>query len=361
MLSNLLSYTAVRGTLVLCLVFSSLWGVSAQAVEVNDLYVAQVDVADRNRPARQEAFKAALAAVLVKITGDRAASDYPELDLLKETAARYVQRFHYSEGRQGTRLEVSFDGAALERAATDLGISVWGRERPAVVLWLGIQQQGKRYLVGGDAGASAQAALRAAANARALPLILPLMDLEDQSKVAFADVAGGFYEPIRAASARYRPDAVLVAQAESRSGVWRVRWRLHLGEQRENWQTENASLNTALAEGVHRLTGDLARRMSTTGFAEAGSGTLVVVRDVVSLEDQVRVAKYLRGLAPVVFVRPQQLDADTVSFLVQVRGEARDLPRLISLGDTLARDVMQGAGVALSSAQSGAEYFHLIR
>ena len=43
-----------------------------------------------------------------------------------------------------------------------------------------------------------------------LPIALPLLDLEDMTAVTFADVWGGFDEPVQRASTRYRADATLI-------------------------------------------------------------------------------------------------------------------------------------------------------
>ncbi len=344
-------------------------GTPAWAVEVQDLYVVTVPVETRDRPERQEAFKAAMSAVLVKLTGDRSAADFPELELLQETASRYVQRFNYLNSvEEGYRLEVHFDGEALERALTERGLPVWGRERPAVLVWLAVQDKGKRYLVGGESGATAQRQLNETASRRGLPLVLPLLDLEDQSKVSFADVSGGFQETLEAASARYRPDALVVAQAGPLAGgTWRVRWKMYFAGQSSAWETEDGVLGSALAEGVHHMSGVLARGMATQGFAELASGTVISVSGVHSLEDEVQVATYLAGLAPVVASHPILLQGDRVDYWVRVRGDVRDIERLISLGDMLERQALDAGlgmpvqGPAPAAPPVGALRFRLIR
>lgn len=344
-------------------------GGPARAVEVEDLYVVTEPVQTRDRPERQEAFKAAMSAVLVKMTGDRSAADFPESELLQETASRYVQRFNYlGNAAEGYRLEVHFDGAALERALSERGLPVWGKERPAVLLWLAVQDRGKRYLVGGDSGAAAQRRVDEVAAQRGLPLVFPLLDLEDQSKVSFADVSGGFQETLEAASVRYRPDALVVAQAGPLpGGIWRVRWKMYFGGQSSAWESEDRALEGALAEGVHHMSGVLAQRMATQGFAELASGTVISVSGVLALEDEVRVAKYLAGLAPVVASHPVALQGDRVDYWVRVRGDVRDIERLISLGDVLERQAldaglgMPAQGPAQAAPPVGTLRFRLIR
>lgn len=318
------------------------WLPPASAVQVEDLYEAVVPVENRDRPQRLQALREALAQVLVKITGDRAAPESPKLQVLLESAPRYAQQFRYREipgGRPPYALEVSFDGGALERAVAAQGLPVWGRERPAVLVWLAVQAPGRRYLVGGDSGESAREAMQAVGRERGVPLLFPLLDLEDQARVSFADVSGGFVETVLTASERYRPDAVLIGRAyPPAAGGWEVRWRLeYAGQGGERWRSTGATLEAALGAGVHTLASALAGRLASSGVAEQARGTLVVVSGVKTLQDYMRVSRYLEGLGPITAKRPYRVSADRVEFLVQARGGARDLERIIGLGDVLAR------------------------
>ena len=331
-----------RVSRLLLLALGVLFWSCAGAVEVKALYEIDVPVETRDRPERQEAFSSALAQVLVRITGDRAATEYPELGLMLEAASRYVQQFRYRQpegGAAGYILRVIFDGPALERAIAERGLPVWGKERPAVLLWLAVQDRGRRYLVGEDSGKNARRVIDGVASERGVPLMYPLLDLEDQSRVSFADVSGGFQDNIREASGRYHPDAILVARAQALSGgYWRARWRMHFGEQAVEWETAGESLSAVLAEGTHRLAGSLAQRLATTGFAEFAAGTLVSVRGVQTFADHLQVSEYLSGLGPVVSSRSYAVAPGRADYLVEVRGDARDLERLISLSDLLAKE-----------------------
>lgn len=331
-------FPSARALVALALV---LWGAQAWAVQLRDLYEAEVSVATRDRPERQEALQAALAQVLTKITGMRDVAGIAELQPLLESAPRYVQQFRYRETPGATApfaLQVSFDGQALERAVADQGLPVWGRERPAVLVWLAVQEPGRRYLVGGDSGGAARAALDAAARERGVPLVYPLLDIEDQGKVSFADVSGGFEETVVAGSQRYRPDAVLTGSAFKQGGQWSARWRLRFGDQSMQWEARGETLEMALSAGVNELAGTLAARLATAGPAGFAAGTLVIVSGVKDLADYVKVSSYLGGLAPVVSSRLYRAAPDRAEYLVVVRGDARDLERIVGLGDVLARE-----------------------
>jgi len=315
---------------------------AALAVPVENLYTVEVPVTTRDRPERQEAFKEGLSQVLARVIGARSIEPYAGLDSLLDTASRYVQRFEYGESRADERrpylLRVTFDGAALERAVSERGLPVWGRDRPGVLVWLAVTERGNRYLVGGDGSSPARRALDAVAAQRGLPLLYPLLDVEDQSRVTFADITGGFHETVHEASRRYRPEATLIAQVAPLSGGWEARWTLAEGAQPSTWTSRGASMEAALAEGLHELGDTLARRTATDRFAEMAQGILVNVRDVRTHAELNRVVDYLQGLSPVALARPFGLRGDDVEVLVQLRGDPRDLERLVMLGNVLAQD-----------------------
>ena len=329
----------------------------AAAVTVDGLYVSTVPVETRDRPERQEAFKQALSVVLVRMTGARSIEGYAELDTLVETAGRYVQRFEYSDNPGAALpylLRVSFDGKALERAITDRGLPVWGQDRPGVLVWVGVAERGSRYLLGDDGAQPARAQLDQVAADRGLALLYPVLDVEDQSRVKFADISGGFHEAIREASRRYRPEAILVGYVSPLSGgYWQGRWTLYQGDQPVTWTSEGASANVALAEGAHQLAATLASRTASQRFAEVDQGLLVVVEDIRSHAELNRVNSYLAGLAPVSVARPFNLQDNSAEFLVKMRGSSRDLARLVMLGDVLV-SVEQPVGAPVLPGQQAA-------
>lgn len=339
------------------------------AVPVENLYTVEVPVPTRDRPERQEAFKAGLSQVLVRVIGARSLEPYAGLDSLLETASRYVQRFEYMENRRADgradeenpyRLRVTYDGPALERAVAERSLPVWGRDRPGVLVWLAVTERSNRYLVGGDSLSPARRALDGVARERGLALLYPLLDIEDQSRVTFADITGGFHEAVHEASRRYRPEATLIAQVAPLSGGWEARWTLSQGEQPLTWTSRGANLQAALAEGLHEMADTLARRNASSRFAEMTQGLLVTVHDVRSHAELNRVSDYLAGLAPVASARPFGLQGDTVEMLVQMRGEARDLQRLVMLGNVLVSEERQDSPMG-PGGQAASPAFRLLR
>ncbi len=203
------------------------------AVPVAGLYRAVVPVAGQGPEERRDGIRAALEEVLVRVTGQAEAPRDPRAAPLLEAAARFVEGYRFLPGGEGLplgmqRLEVRFQREPLEQALYRAGLPVWGRDRPAVLLWLAVRAPQGRELVGGELQPAVQRALLEAARRRGLPLMLPLLDLEDRARLSEAEVWAGFAEPALAAAKRYAPEAVALGRLEPAGPGWaEVPWRFH--------------------------------------------------------------------------------------------------------------------------------------
>ena len=69
------------------------------------------------------------------------------------------------------------------------------------------------------------------ARRRGLPVVFPLMDLEDSMLISTSDIWGRFVEPVTAASARYGSKAVVAGRLLESGGQWQGRFLLLLGDE----------------------------------------------------------------------------------------------------------------------------------
>ena len=306
----------------------------ASAAQVVDLHSAEVDQPTGSRGLEQ-AFAAALAQVVVKVTGQRLVAIEARLPLLGDPAAMVEQYRSVAPGR----LSVGFDAVALRKALDAAELPVWSEERPATLIWLAVDAgRGQRTIVSAAeeedqpaAGsgvlqqeqAAARTLLLDAASARGLPVVLPLVDGEDLSRVNFADLWGDFTDPVLEASRRYRADAVLIGRARGADPTSSsVRWSLLLGDQRLDW---NGTVASGPEEAADRLAAQLA---AGPGAARA---LLVAVDGVADLATYGKVTRYLSGLSNVELCEVLEVDGQRVVYSLTVRGDANQLMRVIAL------------------------------
>ncbi len=281
---------------------------------------------------RRGAFSAALAQVVVRVTGDRGSVRDPGVAELLARPDGYVQQFR--PGATGETLWVSFDGQAVTNALRAAGQPVWGEERPSTLLWLAVDQgSGRRGVLGADPDQddAVMAALRKrveeTAMARGLPIVLPLMDAQDRGALSFADLWGGFDEAIEGASERYGADAVLAGRV-SLSEADRGRWTLSSGSAPMRWvaDTEDSIQRTA-----DHYAGIFA--VSTAGVT---SRTVSVrVHDVDDVAGYARVLSHLESLTVVQAVAVDRMDGDRVTLVLAMAGSPLSLDQALALGNVL--------------------------
>jgi uncharacterized protein len=326
-LNRLRFWPALAAGIALCIA-----AVPAGAARVEGLYQAEAEFAGN----RDAGFRATLEKVLVRMTGRRDVADRPETAALFENAAAYAQQFRQLAP---DRFWAAFDGAALERQLGELGLPVWGAERPSTLLWLAVDAGGgQRFVVASGAEFEQEVAIREqvfeAARARGLPMVFPLMDAEDRAQASFAEVWGGFEDSIRAASERYGVDAVLVgrlAAADPDHG----RWALYSADDVERW-------SGSVGESIGRLADRFAARYAVVSAGETRA-ILVRVRGLDTIDDYGRVTRFLGSLTAVESLGVESLESDEVVFRVALRGEAATLDEAVRLGGLLGPDTAPGA------------------
>ncbi|MCG2633680.1 MAG: DUF2066 domain-containing protein [Gammaproteobacteria bacterium] len=305
--------------------------------QAETLYSSRVPVVNQDEIARAGAVKAGLAEILVRLSGDSTITRHYAIGLILKEPEQYLASYEYKtlpESESGTdlQLQLNFDPNRIRAVMRDYQIPLWPESRPATLLWLALQQQGQRQLVGPDSDAFSL--LEQAAKRRGLPLILPLLDLEDRVGVALSDVWLDDPSPIKLASQRYQPDALVIARAEQTASGWQARWTLHLGGETSRWESHAASLNRLLTEGIDGLTDRIARQY-VSNPADHGSEYSLKLSGIKSFVDYARATKYIGQLEPVLSMQPDRLTGEAAVFRLKLQGNAASLARRVELDAVL--------------------------
>lgn len=252
---------------LLCLPLFSLPSIAAT---VNDLYQVREPVASQQPEERDAALLRALDTLVLRLTGNPEAPKTPALEALRKDPQQIVSQYGY----ENDNLLVDFDPVSTERALRQAGLSLWGANRPAILAWwLNDATNGSSLI--GDGQSSAQI-LSQAAQHRGLPLRLPIADLSEQLLATPETLEASDPAALRSASERYAADALLVVQAREDNGQWQAKWRLWLGDEREQGSVQGAD-QTAVADAVFLAIGErLAPRFMVAPGAAATSLTLEV-------------------------------------------------------------------------------------
>ena len=326
---------------VVTLAVAAASAVPSRAATFTDLYSVRVAPDPAASDQRKAATQAAMARLLIRVTGSRNAPLDPAVQPLLAAPDNFLTS--YGDDREGRSL-VGFRRSQVERTLTELGLPVWGPERPLTLLWVAVDDgAGGRALLGSNEPAqfgapptremtelitSVRTEIVAAADERGLPIAWPLLDLEDLNAVTFTDVWGGFEDRIVAASMRYRADAVLIGRV--RPGIFgsEVEWLFVNGNGIERRALPAAAVRDGLDAAADRYAADLA----TIGGANVA---LLTVRDVLTPADYGRVMSYLERQSVLESVDVESYGDGTLSLRVAARGDARVLERVLALGGVL--------------------------
>jgi len=207
--------------------------VNTYALTVEGLYEAEVPIPDQSTRNKKGGIAAALRSVMVKLTGDRNVfGRSAAVDMVKD-AERYVQQYEYRSkqvrsqdqltSKKQLHLWVNFNAKALNDSLRNYAIPVWGQERPSTLVWLASQNDRRRKLIAQEDESGYIEILNQRAAQRGIPLVYPLLDLEDTLALKASDVWGGFSGPVMQASERYGTDAILTGSIEPiLDGLWKV-------------------------------------------------------------------------------------------------------------------------------------------
>ena len=315
-----------------------------------DLHSARVAVEEEGNLA--PALARAMREMLVRATGLRRPEDFPGVEEALANPEGFVQQYVFeSDPKFG--LTVKFDEGAVTRLVERLGLGWWSRVRPLVVAWIVVEdERGRKSYV--DAASAGAAAAAAAGDERGLPLLFPLLDIEDRVALPEFTVWGGFPEPIRRASERYAADAVLVGRAyRGESGRWQARWNLLLGGEDEDFRTAGDSLEAAAAEGVHQVADRFAARFARRGEDAVPAPAPITVAGVERLEDYARVLRYLASIDIVEELQVVRVEPSRLRLVLRARGGQATLAQLIAFGRTLVPEAEAEVGSGEGTEAAG--------
>jgi len=309
------------------LLIFALLALPLKAATVTSLYQAQVVLPDTDKQSEQKAREEALEQVLIKVSGQ---SGITQNEVIRKAVANnspYVSQFGYgSLGGQKT-LELSFDRARIRNLLTQANSTLWGEQRPSVLVWMVNDANRSRDIVWDQSGNAFGPQLKGAADSRGVPVLMPIGDFEDVTAINIPDIWGGFVQPIAGASARYQPDAVLVVRVRQQTDESvQLGWQLFADkpEHLTSSQTapaEGRSAGTsveALTEMMNQVADQLAAKYAVQLGGASEGNFAIEVGNIQSTEDFFTLERMLTDLASVASVNTSKLQGDRVVFGVNL-------------------------------------------
>lgn len=327
----------------LTFIFISLSSLAVSAEQLVQVYRAEALVASQSAAERNTAMRASLGEVVVRVSGETAAANHPNVRRAIAQAQTYVLEFSYAstdeqievDGRavRASRLLLSFSPQAVDRLLRESGLSIWPASRPKLLVWLVMRDDtGVMHRVPDD---DARAALYRQAALRGVPLLLPTYDLEDNLALSTEDLWNLDEAAVTAASSRYHPDAILVGRYSEGDGGWLASWQLLHTSGNQGFDTRGSGAAEVIAQAINASADYFARRYSITA-GDQGAGAIVMrVSDVRDFASYKNLERYLQGLAMVSRMELLRTEHDHLLIRLHTVGDTTVLLSTLQLGKRL--------------------------
>lgn len=238
--------------LLVCLPFNAVFG-----VEMKGLFEIELIARSQQPEDREFAIRQALFAVLERVVVADDIARLPVVQQVLNGAIHYVKQFqyslispdNYSEG-DARLLRVEFDQEQLLEVMRQSGVGVWTEIRPQTLFWLVVDQGGTRQFFNPDSMPEVESALSLAAKIKGLPIIFPMLDLEEQQRISVSEVLGVDSKNLLAVSARYEVPAVMAGRIFRKGQCWQGEWIFYFDAKIKQWSNDCLPLKGAVLEGM---------------------------------------------------------------------------------------------------------------
>jgi hypothetical protein len=324
---------------------------------VADLYTGEAAVTGQGAAERERALPLALAQVLGKLSGLPHFDDRPLVRPALERAPAILLSYHYRNvvrpGPGGgevpaQRLVARFSPPEVDELARALQLPVWRYDRPALVLWLVVDEKGERRVMPVEFMDIVEAMSEVAAG-RGLPVEWPEPLVEVGAEVgieAGAEVGveasayavdpqllwGGYTEDLATPDGK----GVMIVAARRDGPEWGVRINLGYKGRHWAWRLQDNDLHAALVTAMHQAVDQIAEANSIAA-ADLGSWEQdLSVAGLRGAEDYQRCLAYLRGLNMVERVSVVSARPGVVTFRLALQALPRHLDESLSADGVLS-------------------------
>lgn len=238
-------------------IFVLLFSMQLPAVEVAGLYEIEIVANSQSAQDRTQAIKQALYAVLDRILVADDISKVPVVQEMLSSAQHYVKQFQFSliaadeySESDARLIRVQFDEDQMLEVLRKSQVGIWSEIRPETLLWLVVEDEGNRQFYNADAMPDIESALALASKIKGVPIIYPMLDLEEQQRISVSEVLGADSRNLLAVSARYEVTSIMAGRLVKKGDCWQGEWAFYFDGKIKQWNAECQPLKAAALVGV---------------------------------------------------------------------------------------------------------------
>ena len=327
----------------------------SEALQISGLYSQQIPVTNDGEAERNRAFKEALAAVVVKVSGDPRWLENPAIERAIAQAQNYVEATSYISESIQLPLEdntasadtdeeqfytaeqriisVNFAAALIDELLEDADIPVWDGNRPSVLVWMVLQSSaGDREFLTADSNPEIVKVMQDFAAARGLPIIFPVLDFEDRRTLTENVVWNLDEAAISIASERYGADSILAGRlhftaSDELVGLWQFQFQ----EEADVFDGFDSELQSYLYDPLNRITTRLAGYFAILPESIDGGSIRLRIDGIKNLNAYSSLLSYVENLGLVATVTTAEVDGERIELQLSLVGDTRQLYEQIAL------------------------------
>ncbi|MCU4674690.1 DUF2066 domain-containing protein [Catenovulum sp. 2E275] len=304
---------------------------SCYAIEMQDLYMAQIQVEGQSYQQKQKAYQQAIETVFIRASGQSQILTYPQIKQAIAEPTRYLTQYQFEHKNSQLFLKAQFNEKAVNDLIKSVGEAIWGARRPQLIWWIALDDNQQRHIVADGEPEIVQPILTQSKN-RGLPSMFPLVDFDDLMQVSVTDVWGRFEQPVVTASQRYGAEGIVygkvfkpASQDSVTSQAWFAELQLIEGSQMHNIALSSADLNELWVQVVDQVTDLLAKKYAIKAGEASSQSIVLTVENVNNAAQAVLIQNFLASISAVDSVQIQQLNAQGVNYQLNLLGQAVDV------------------------------------
>ncbi len=293
----------IAAVLWISLCAGAFWPVLAVA----DLYTGEAVIDGEATVDGDELLLRAFDEVLVRLTGQVNDSPRSMLGIAASqirTLVQSQQRIRVNGyGDQGEpieqlRLKVVFDSSLVNERLARNRIARLGRERPALLLWVALDDEtGSR--VAGSESVALNWRIQEAARRLGLDIVRPLGDVLDLAEVQVSDVRGGFLDAAVPGLRRYQSGVPVMLDLRAGTEDWSSRWFWRLDGRDRSLNHTAGNPFELVEQGLEVILASLADRYATQQSISGEGIQRVTVGPILDSVQYAEVLRYLQNLSMV--------------------------------------------------------------
>ncbi|WP_045480546.1 DUF2066 domain-containing protein [Vibrio owensii] len=285
-----------------------------------DIYRAEVAIDGEQKDGEELARQQGMQDVIVRATGSQSSLSNPVIKKAVGSSSRYISQLGYGQIDGQSSLKMLFNSGQIRSLLTQAQLPLWSPNRANILVWMVEEQGYDRTITWEHSDSTSAATLRDAAQARGLPITMPVGDFDDVTGVNVSDLWGDFVDPISQASQRYPVDAVLIVRVQGD----KIRWTLYdqspaqLSESKQSPRSGSASGANAIPAMVGGIADYYAKKSAVVVSSKSSEAIDVKVLSVSSAMDFFELENSLTKLSSVAGAEIKRIQGNEVTLTIHL-------------------------------------------